>query len=777
MSGAEVRTPLAAAAATLLGSLALSPVLTTAAWLRPAVGAVLVVLLTGMALRWAGPLLAARALPERPVPAVVAGLGTVLVPAVQLLALAGYLVQLSGAGGVLPTPERTAELGSVLRSGVAEIQEQVAPAVPVPSLVVLIALYVGVVAVLVDLIAVGAGQGGLAAALLLVPVVVPVVTLGGDVGLLPVVAPAVGMALLLWADQAGRLESTGRTAGPGSAAGGAAVRIGAVAVAVGVLAGGALPILAEGSATGGRGGIGSTGTSLDPVADMYGELMRDEPVDLLEMQTSVLDPGYLRAVTVDRYDAEAGWTMSEPDTLLPLDTRLPSQREEFGRPVTATLTADGHDDRFLPVPASPVSVQIEGGESDWRFDPDSGTVSAEDATTANRRYEVTATEVRPTPEQLQAVPALSEYNAVQQRYTALPALDPEVTEQVDSLVEGIDGGYQRVRAILDFLTDPRNDFTYALSTEPGTSGDDLLDFLRQRRGYCEQYAGAMAVMVRLAGMPARVALGYTPGTRQDDGTFLITSDDAHAWVEVYFNGQGWVPFDPTPIDVGRRADLPWAPRVEVETLPEQAPVDPSEIPPELLDLVPPDVVGAEQGLTDGAFPDVAPVPGAAWPARVGLVLLVAAVAAGPGGLRLLQRRRRLARGTPQALWDELTASADDLGIARQDAWTPRETGRALAGRVGEPETTEAIERLASAEELASYGPGTAAHDAGLASALRTARRGLGGSVDRRTRLRAAFWPASLPAALLAGMPGWARGLPRTSNSRRPGGRRLRADES
>ena len=53
---------------------------------------------------------------------------------------------------------------------------------------------------------------------------------------------------------------------------------------------------------------------------------------------------------------------------------------------------------------------------------------------------------------------------------------------------------------------------YSLATAPGTSGDDLVDFLRLRRGYCEQYAGAMAVMVRAAGMPARVALGYTPGT-------------------------------------------------------------------------------------------------------------------------------------------------------------------------------------------------------------------------------------------------------------------------
>ena len=55
----------------------------------------------------------------------------------------------------------------------------------------------------------------------------------------------------------------------------------------------------------------------------------------------------------------------------------------------------------------------------------------------------------------------------------------------------------------------------------------------------------MAVMVRAAGVPARVALGYVPGTASTNGTRAITTDDAHAWVEVYFSDLGWVPFDPT----------------------------------------------------------------------------------------------------------------------------------------------------------------------------------------------------------------------------------------
>jgi hypothetical protein len=90
---------------------------------------------------------------------------------------------------------------------------------------------------------------------------------------------------------------------------------------------------------------------------------------------------------------------------------------------------------------------------------------------------------------------------------------------------------------------------------------------------------------------------------------------------------------------------------------------------------------------------------------------------------------------------------------------------------------EAIGRLARAEELASYGPGGGGQEEGLDAALRTARRELLGSVDRRTRLRAAFWPASLPAAVRAGLPGWARGWAEMRRSRRPEGRRLRAGDA
>jgi transglutaminase-like putative cysteine protease len=74
----------------------------------------------------------------------------------------------------------------------------------------------------------------------------------------------------------------------------------------------------------------------------------------------------------------------------------------------------------------------------------------------------------------------------------------------------------------------------------------LVDFVtRTKAGYCQHYAGAMALMLRYLGIPARVAVGFTSG-RWERNAWTVTDHDAHAWVEVWFPGQGWISFDPTP---------------------------------------------------------------------------------------------------------------------------------------------------------------------------------------------------------------------------------------
>ena len=92
----------------------------------------------------------------------------------------------------------------------------------------------------------------------------------------------------------------------------------------------------------------------------------------------------------------------------------------------------------------------------------------------------------------------------------------------------------------------RGGFRYD-ETPPRLKRSPLVGFVtRTKAGYCQHFAGAMAAMARMLGIPARIAVGFTSGEKRADNTWLVTDHEAHAWVEVWFPGQGWIPFDPTP---------------------------------------------------------------------------------------------------------------------------------------------------------------------------------------------------------------------------------------
>jgi transglutaminase-like putative cysteine protease len=89
---------------------------------------------------------------------------------------------------------------------------------------------------------------------------------------------------------------------------------------------------------------------------------------------------------------------------------------------------------------------------------------------------------------------------------------------------------------------------FRYTTNPPHAGPfPLVDFLlRDRAGDCQHFASAAALLLRLAGVPARVAVGFATGVRERHGRFNVRDTDAHAWIEVYFEGIGWVGFNPTP---------------------------------------------------------------------------------------------------------------------------------------------------------------------------------------------------------------------------------------
>ena len=111
------------------------------------------------------------------------------------------------------------------------------------------------------------------------------------------------------------------------------------------------------------------------------------------------------------------------------------------------------------------------------------------------------------------------------------------------VTDGLPNGYDAVKAIERRLQE-----NYVYSERVPSADVPLEDFLfREQAGYCQQFSGAMALMLRMIGIPARVVAGFSPGSfNRDTGEFRVRDLDAHSWVEVYFTGIGWVPFDPTP---------------------------------------------------------------------------------------------------------------------------------------------------------------------------------------------------------------------------------------
>jgi transglutaminase-like putative cysteine protease len=137
---------------------------------------------------------------------------------------------------------------------------------------------------------------------------------------------------------------------------------------------------------------------------------------------------------------------------------------------------------------------------------------------------------------------LSEGRAEDARRAIAASPYGRMAQLADRLTAGAPSAYDAVKAIEAHLL-----ANYSYSETPPDRPLPLESFLFEDRvGYCQQFSGAMAVMLRMVGIPARVATGFSPGIHEGGDRFRVRVLDAHSWVEVYFAGIGWVPFDPTP---------------------------------------------------------------------------------------------------------------------------------------------------------------------------------------------------------------------------------------
>ncbi|MCW2839480.1 MAG: hypothetical protein JWR55_963, partial [Aeromicrobium sp.] len=268
----------------------------------------------------------------------------------------------------------------------------------------------------------------------------------------------------------------------------------------------------------------------------------------------------------------------------------------------------------------------------------------------------------------------------------------------------------------------------------GNGVDVIAKFLEVKAGYCVHFSSAMAVMARTLDIPSRIAVGYAPGSTNGlvDGEteYKATSDDLHAWTEIYFEGVGWVRFDPTTsVGSGTSFAEPVADTPDNEAADE----DTSTAAP-----VP---AGADR-LDDGT---VAPAATAQETApRTAIVTAAALVVIGlaPWLVRSARRRWRIRRGGSdvEPLWRELEDVARDLRILASAADTPRGFAGRLARRPGvDPDALEALLRRVEQARFARDAVTTGDGVADLRSVVGSLRSG----ASRRQRWVATLLPQSL----------------------------------
>ena len=138
----------------------------------------------------------------------------------------------------------------------------------------------------------------------------------------------------------------------------------------------------------------------------------------------------------------------------------------------------------------------------------------------------------------------SRYAEIENIYTQLPSgIEDGVYALAVRLTEGLEGDYAKARSIEEYLA---SHYRYILEVDYPPLGRDFVSYflLDSQEGYCSYFASSMAVLLRIVGIPARYVEGYRVSP-DPSGVTVLTGEDAHAWVEVYFSGLGWVSFDPT----------------------------------------------------------------------------------------------------------------------------------------------------------------------------------------------------------------------------------------
>lgn len=420
-----------------------------------------------------------------------------------------------------------------------------------------------------------------------------------------------------------------------------------------------------------------------------------------------------------------------------------------------------YQSHLLPLPVTTLGVSV--GDP-WYYDSATSTVfsASRTTTTGGRQYTSVSIPDEPLKSELKLVPPATLTPALSNDLNSSPA--PPISRWVRARALQVtahagDSPYRKAMAIENYFS-PENGFSYDLHIKAYTGADPLRQFLTKKRGFCQQYAVAMAVMARVNGIPSRVAVGFTLGTKQKDGSYLVTNRDAHAWPELYFQGYGWLRFEPTPRGDGQAVPPSYATagggKQKPGNRPQTTPTTPPPTPPNQLTRH-----GSGSVTSTGGSSGHGP----AGPAGIGGVILALIVLLGlaaPGMSRALTRRHRnrlmasdATRGTAAA-WAELRDTAIDVRAPWDDGHTPRQLAATLGASLSrddagpndnaaDSEARDALNRLASEEERSRYARTVSPDGSDPSRDVAVVRAALRANRSRRQRLTATILPRSTTA--------------------------------
>lgn len=666
-------------------------------------------------------------------------------------ALAWFLLGETTTFG-LPGAGTWTQAGRELSAALEVFRQVVAPAPVEPGFVLAAAIAVWVTAVVADM-AVFRSGARVEAAIPATTLFVFGAVLGAPDGRLALSALFLAAVALYWLTQ--RLlihaEAPNRMAVDTSTAPRSILRsgglLGAAAVVVALVIGPLLPGAEADAVVAWRSGDGDGGGSrvtVSPLVDIRSRIVDQSDIEVFQVDADTRS--YWRLTSLEIFD---GNIWSSRGQYRQVDGRFPDSvpaEQAATRVSVASFEIAGLSSIWLPAPYR--AVGIDG--TDARFDPDSASILTEEETATGLAYQVRSEiPVLDAASLGQALGPPPEWVAATS--TGLPSdFSPTVSAEARRIVEGTTSPYEAALALQTFFRD--GSFTYDLSIPPGHGGNALERFLFEtRRGYCEQFAGAFAAMARSVGLPARVAVGFTPGEEVSPGSFLVRGLNAHAWPEVFLAGYGWIAFEPTP---GRGM-----PGAEAYTgVPEQqaTPGDPSTAttrPPAAAAAPTTTLAGGESepGADTAASGQGG---GASWlgPVAAAVALPLVAFSAWWAILAALRHRRRQRRrhaattAAEQVLvtWAEAGDALGELGCPPRSSETPIEFAQRAAGTTGIDQRL--LKALAGATTAAGYSPSGVSDD--IAAQAKRAGSDLRRAVDDAVGLGGKFARSLDPRPLL-----------------------------